>query len=843
MTRSQRLRDVFLISLTALVCLTGGIMTWLDGHVLPVGLTIPIAIAAYVFCEHLRWIRLGDLGSNILGIIALIAAATEFLGQGQEAKLLSGAHLLCYVQWIILFQDKEDSWHWWTIVITILQIAVCAVLTYSIWFGFWLMMYVVMTIWTLAVFWMFMVETQFRQSESVETDQLSAAAGGGLVSQGGWSGGGSVKGGGGGGRSGGFTNLELEPSLVTNAIQLDSLESWVSPRFLLGMTAMSTSVVVFGLLVFLLIPRVWADIGIFGGEFTTAARAAMPGFTDRVQLNDVSANVDNPRTVFKVQMYEIDPKERLDIESHTPLSIMQYAAELGMAEPLFRGSVLEKYENGTWRPTVHEFENPEDTQHLTAWPITRENPTGVIKNDPAVLQVYELEPLETTTLFSLGAVRAARAMRLDQTRRRGGFRNVDVKYDIVTHDLRYESDDNPRGLRYLILSPRSPGMESLPHRIQPAIPPVLASMEIPANLEKLTAKSWEVVGREPDPERQSFNPIGRNRFRLSVEETRLRADRLANYLGNNPEYVYRLGAEIVDPTLDPVEDFVLNRKAGHCEYFASALALMLRSANIPSRVVTGFKGGISNKDDLSLVVLQRHAHAWVEAYIGDRWVTYDPTPAAEGAVQQEDQISLWEATERFISDTWSNYVVNLRVEDQRSVATPLWEYARDKFDRGTAAAQVRWVLEVASTPRLWFTWRGGILLLIIGGILLLIRFAYFLVRRIKNGFLATLKRAEIDRNSGVEFYEKFLSIMASRGLRPFPWQTQQEFATVSLEQLPVPGERRRSLAELIANLFYQVRFGGKSLNPSVQNDVQTQLENLEKDLQAPETSTPEKVVN
>ena len=68
--------------------------------------------------------------------------------------------------------------------------------------------------------------------------------------------------------------------------------------------------------------------------------------------------------------------------------------------------------------------------------------------------------------------------------------------------------------------------------------------------------------------------------------------------------------------LDPVEDFLVNRKKGHCEYFASALALLLRSIDIPSRMVNGFKGGDWNELTETMNVRQKHAHSWVEAYIG-----------------------------------------------------------------------------------------------------------------------------------------------------------------------------------------------------------------------------------
>src|SRR5438105_4571189 len=90
-----------------------------------------------------------------------------------------------------------------------------------------------------------------------------------------------------------------------------------------------------------------------------------------------------------------------------------------------------------------------------------------------------------------------------------------------------------------------------------------------------------------------------------------------------------------DHELDPVVDFLINRKSGHCGYFASALTLLLRSLGIPARMVNGFKGGDWNDIAQVLNVRQKHAHSWVEALVrpapNERpiWVTLDPTPAAE----------------------------------------------------------------------------------------------------------------------------------------------------------------------------------------------------------------------
>jgi hypothetical protein len=80
---------------------------------------------------------------------------------------------------------------------------------------------------------------------------------------------------------------------------------------------------------------------------------------------------------------------------------------------------------------------------------------------------------------------------------------------------------------------------------------------------------------------------------------------------------------------DALADFILKGKRGFCEQFASAMAVMLRVANIPSRVAIGFTPGVPVNDYLSIST--QDAHAWVEAYFGDKgWVTFDPTPLSDG---------------------------------------------------------------------------------------------------------------------------------------------------------------------------------------------------------------------
>ncbi len=78
---------------------------------------------------------------------------------------------------------------------------------------------------------------------------------------------------------------------------------------------------------------------------------------------------------------------------------------------------------------------------------------------------------------------------------------------------------------------------------------------------------------------------------------------------------------------DPVEEFLLEKKAAHCEYFATAMVILLRYAGIPARYVTGYLVHEYNEHTCYYIVRDRDAHAWVEAFVDGHWVTFDPTPA------------------------------------------------------------------------------------------------------------------------------------------------------------------------------------------------------------------------
>ena len=109
------------------------------------------------------------------------------------------------------------------------------------------------------------------------------------------------------------------------------------------------------------------------------------------------------------------------------------------------------------------------------------------------------------------------------------------------------------------------------------------------------------------------------------------------------KYLYRNHSYslVVEPGPgDPVANFIIQKRDGHCQFFAAAAVLLLRSINVPARYVTGYYAHESPEGDVT-IVRQRDAHAWAEAWIdGEGWVTFDATPSG-GMPGQSGGVSFW----------------------------------------------------------------------------------------------------------------------------------------------------------------------------------------------------------
>ncbi|MEM9691976.1 MAG: DUF3488 and transglutaminase-like domain-containing protein, partial [Myxococcota bacterium] len=161
----------------------------------------------------------------------------------------------------------------------------------------------------------------------------------------------------------------------------------------------------------------------------------------------------------------------------------------------------------------------------------------------------------------------------------------------------------------------------------------------------------------------------------------------------------------------PLDHFLFESKRGHCEYYSTAMAVMLRAVGIPSRNVTGFIGGSYNKFGGFYAVRQGDAHSWVEAYVEKvGWLTFDPTPPAAAAPQSEVEGVLASMRDflEAVSQRWNRHIVGYDLQQQVGLLEAMSERTpgvRGWF-RGRGATGARFSVAL------------GLVLIIAGGVLL-----------------------------------------------------------------------------------------------------------------------------
>lgn len=289
----------------------------------------------------------------------------------------------------------------------------------------------------------------------------------------------------------------------------------------------------------------------------------------------------------------------------------------------------------------------------------------------------------------------------------------------------------------------------------------------------------------------------------SADSVYEKAAALESYLQNS--FGYTLELQAPPNGGDPLAYFLFVRKRGHCEYFSSSMAIMLRTIGIPSRIVNGFRNGEYNDVSGRYIIRGKDAHSWVEAYIpGYGWTTFDPTPAtpAIGATGWSRMMLYVDA----MRDFWNDWIINYDFSHQESLSQKSMTQGRQYFESvqawfkqkyRAALDQVRGLhLTVSQNPKA-VGWRAlGVVLLL--SVLLTFR---RMLRFIREALLAR-RPSQAPRAAATIWYERMTRSLKKRGLEKLPQQTPQEFVrnidTVTL---------RRSV-ETFTRHYERARFGG-----------------------------------
>ena len=329
-------------------------------------------------------------------------------------------------------------------------------------------------------------------------------------------------------------------------------------------------------------------------------------------------------------------------------------------------------------------------------------------------------------------------------------------------------------------------------------------------------------GKELDADRDPYNPkvidlyakppSGSVRVKelassitASSEGTYQKARAIVDYLKKN--YSYTLSPNR-DVSLPPVEDFLFRDKAGYCDHFSTAMALLLREVDVPARLVTGYVTSEWNDLGRFYTVRQRDAHSWVEVYFpSHEWVSFDPTPSAM-PVEENITVTAISRYIAYIRLKWDRYIINFTFQDQVNAAKEArrrTELGRETIIKAISALR-------AKVGRLWLPFLISVLSIFM--------VYYLLTRRWPGGYRSSLS----GENVNVPFYQEMLKILAKRGIIKTGNMTPREFAEHTLEEL---GGSYRNVLE-ITKSFEMVRYGGITLSREEREEINMVLEGLRK---------------
>lgn len=263
----------------------------------------------------------------------------------------------------------------------------------------------------------------------------------------------------------------------------------------------------------------------------------------------------------------------------------------------------------------------------------------------------------------------------------------------------------------------------------------------------------------------------------SADSNYERARAIEQYLKTHYSYTLQLPGVRVP---DPLAYFLFERKKGHCEYFASAMAVMLRTLGIPTRIVNGFRGGEYNDLTNSYIIRQKEAHSWVEVYFPEfGWVTFDPTPASDTQTDNAtlSRVSLYLDA---ASELWREWVINYDFTHQMKLSADISSTTRHaqftitswliKQYRHAVRVALDWEKRLGEmTPQEMASW------CVVLGLLLALPFTPKAFRTFDRRRKARDPR-QAPRTAASFWYIRMLKRVARRGFRKQPAQTPAEFA-------------------------------------------------------------------
>jgi protein-glutamine gamma-glutamyltransferase len=768
------------------------------------------SLISIIYTDILGWFFLHRILVYLGMIVGAGVAIYGFMNDANANRLLSVGNLLVYVQLPLMFQKKSKRVYEQWGVFLLLELVVAALVNDNVLYG--VIMLPVLAIGCAAMMGLAQFASYLRHNESVsESTSLWARWLHWL------------------GKEQLTTRRSSGVTLTATQQPASEPSDGVAPptRWRSGILPTAVATLLFSVGYFYMLPRLHS--GAFEGEGFGWGGGKI-GFSDQISLQFIGKVLQNSTPAFRLSM-----SKETDGSNYRPNQ-----------PPYIRSTVVHRYvdgpNQGLWQPG--DFRSPlySSNSAFSELPHPAELDRDIFtKRDRVLVQVIEKS--------AFGEVVSAIPpfARLDKS----PFRTVRRDWRIIDSSESAFGDVPPKRRYSFLTYAYYAGQDS----------PFLADMS--DSFEDKQSGTFNQYDGELTRFPASLDvalPVMNRILAQSKEPLVSRLSKalyLEDYFSNSDDFKYSLSLTgPVDRSLDPIADFLINKKSGHCQFYASSLALLLRSLGIPTRLVIGFRPSEYNEIGGYFSVLQNHAHVWVEAYFTleelkssdfltrtgttlptwatkGLWLRLDPTPAVEGSNAGGAFRTSRTQTLDAMQDLWTEMVMNMDKNKQGSIFSLFGESSEGSYANVWLQIQTLYSRMQSSrfiggflSPDRWFSWRIALGIMALGGVAIALwRGAPLILPgrfgRGRNG--AGQLRAMVSK---VDYYERAAKLLRKLGRRRKPFQTPREFLQSAAAELRAIGIQINELD--LSEPFYARRFGSaEAEGPEQHAKIQKAIASLE----------------
>jgi transglutaminase-like putative cysteine protease len=407
-----------------------------------------------------------------------------------------------------------------------------------------------------------------------------------------------------------------------------SPQTRIGTPFLLNLAGLAVLALTISLVFFFAFPRI--GFGFLAQQSRTPE--ILTGFSEEVNLGSFGTVKSDPTVVMRVEFTGVRPQRPQSLYWH--------------------GLTYDAYDGSSWTRTLNRVELvPTSDQRSYPLPESALSPVvQALQQDPAstpIQQQIYLEPINSSTLFSLRPLIRLRLSNSTSGNRARGSRSLigiretgDVAHRMLERvAYQYEATS-------LVPTWSGPDLQQISHE------------QVLNSLTPEQRRAYLQLPEDLNPEVQELAV----EITEGIEGDYDRVMAVRDYLLVN--YSYTL--DLPDPgQLPPLDSFLFQNPRGHCEYFSTAMAILLRTIDIPTRSVNGFIGGRWNEAEQYLAVRNADAHSWIEVPFADYgWVRFDPTPPAANVSLQQNWLDPLRSFYDAMQFRWVKYVLQYDLDTQ-----------------------------------------------------------------------------------------------------------------------------------------------------------------------------------